>query len=789
MAVVKNLMIRAGADFSSMRKEMSKANKNLSDFKSGVSRTMKGIGVALATLGIGAAIRGAAKEAMGFEASMGQIQRTMGGNAQAFTKWASSGAKAFNLSKAEAIKFGAVYSNLVSGFAKDTATTTKYTEDLLKSSGVIASATGRDITDVMDRIRSGMLGSTEAIEDLGINVNIAMIESTDAFKKFAGGKSWAKLNFQTQQQIRLFAILEQSTKKYGTALADNTTTAQGRFLLQLKDARLALGQAFLPIYNVVLPALTRMATALANVMNLVAQFSQALFGKPKEQVKATTAQATAVEGLGDAYTSAGKAAQKSVAGFDQLNLIGGTDGAGAAGDAGTAGAGLVDVIPTDEIGPDTESVSAKIKKMAADMRAAFKDMVSISGESKLKLKDSLDGLKESFKGLSEAIKDLSDTIMSSPVIKKFFEDFKNEKSIQLAAGIDAVSGAMRAWGGTFTFIDGVLSGDFSKMKEGAAENIRGTWQAIKGVFTLMFPDLSKKIGEWKDGVIKKWGELKTGTSTKFSEIKTTISGKWTEIKNIDWGAVKDILVGKWSTLKTDTGTKFSELKTMLSTKWAEIKALDWATVKNTINTKWDELKTSTGAKFTELKKVISDKWKMITDLDFTGVKTGIVGIWNGLKTETSTIWTGIKGVIKSSINSIIEMVNKVIRGLNKFSIDIPDWIAKIAGIKGGKFGINIGEITPLAKGGLAFGPTLAMVGDNKGAASNPEVIAPLDKLESMMSGDDNREVVSVLKAILQAVKTSGNSDTATINKTALGRAASSALNDLTRRSGRNPLTV
>jgi len=40
----------------------------------------------------------------------------------------------------------------------------------------------------------------------------------------------------------------------------------------------------------------------------------------------------------------------------------------------------------------------------------------------------------------------------------------------------------------------------------------------------------------------------------------------------------------------------------------------------------------------------------------------------------------------------------------------------------------------LAQGGLAFGPTMAVVGDNRGARSNPEVIAPLDKLQSMMGG-------------------------------------------------------
>jgi len=38
----------------------------------------------------------------------------------------------------------------------------------------------------------------------------------------------------------------------------------------------------------------------------------------------------------------------------------------------------------------------------------------------------------------------------------------------------------------------------------------------------------------------------------------------------------------------------------------------------------------------------------------------------------------------------------------------------------------------LAEGGLAYGPTMATVGDNRNARVDPEVIAPLSKLKSMM---------------------------------------------------------
>ena len=42
----------------------------------------------------------------------------------------------------------------------------------------------------------------------------------------------------------------------------------------------------------------------------------------------------------------------------------------------------------------------------------------------------------------------------------------------------------------------------------------------------------------------------------------------------------------------------------------------------------------------------------------------------------------------------------------------------------------------LAQGGLAFGPTLALVGDNANARTDPEVIAPLSKLKTLNGGGD-----------------------------------------------------
>jgi tape measure domain-containing protein len=78
-------------------------------------------------------------------------------------------------------------------------------------------------------------------------------------------------------------------------------------------------------------------------------------------------------------------------------------------------------------------------------------------------------------------------------------------------------------------------------------------------------------------------------------------------------------------------------------------------------------------------------------------------------------------------------VAKALAGLppSPFMLAIAPAIAALAGSLGRSLIMKVGA-PKLAEGGLAYGPTMATVGDNKNARVDPEVIAPLSKLKSMM---------------------------------------------------------
>ena len=153
---------------------------------------------------------------------------------------------------------------------------------------------------------------------------MAMIESTEAFKKFANGQSWQQMDYQTQQQIRLMAILEQATAKYGDTLSNSVNGSISLFKSLMKDSALNLGNAMLPIINAIMPVLNSFAMVLKNVTAKLAEFIALMFNK----------KATVKDGVGGAVGDMGNAMKDAAGGAGDL--------ADAVDDAGDSAGGLAD---------------------------------------------------------------------------------------------------------------------------------------------------------------------------------------------------------------------------------------------------------------------------------------------------------------------------------------------------------------------------------------------------------------------------------------------------------------
>lgn len=480
-------------------------------------------------------------------ASVNQIKRQMGESSQTFLKWVNDNANAMNMGVGEATKYGAVYSNLFSGFIKDSNKLSAYTAKMLQTSAVVAEGSGRSITDVMERIRSGLLGNTEAIEDLGINVNVAMIQSTEAFKRFANGQSWDQLDYQTQQQIRLMAILEQTTAKYGTTLSQSVNGSISLFKSLLKDSALNIGNAFLPIINAIMPVLNSFAMVLKNVTAKLAEFIALMFNK-KATVKdgvagavgdmngalqdaaggagdladamddADDASGGLADNLGDSAKNAKKAVKEllGLAGFDEITLLnkkddtddGGSGGSGGGGGKGKGKKGKGGSGPFKDILPEVE---------LTDMDNQFKSIFDGLGD-KLKGLTSLfskgfnaafraEGLERIKIGLGQ-IKTTLEEIATDPRVVNAF----NGMTEKIAYALGQIAGSIGTVGvGIGVFLAESIANGLGRQKERIIRSLVAQFENTGNMFASA-GNIAQAFADGFYDVITSTGAVRIGSS-------------------------------------------------------------------------------------------------------------------------------------------------------------------------------------------------------------------------------------------------------------------------------------
>lgn len=274
------------------------------------------------------------------EANVQRLIDIYGEASQAVGDYIDANARALGMSRSAAAQFSAVYGNLFSVWA-DQKTNAELTAQYLNMTAVVASKSGRMVEDVQERVRSGLLGNTEAIEDLGVFVNVKTIEMTDAFKRMADGRSWQQLGAYEQQQIRTMAILEQATQKYGTTVSNTTALTRAQYRAAYEDMQATWGQ----FVNVVLMPVLKVVT---QIMNIITAGLRVIAGITGKTIESTEGISSSIGGaidnqndLTDAVKGTNEELKKSLAGFDEIQIL--SSNATGGGDAGAVGGGVADL--------------------------------------------------------------------------------------------------------------------------------------------------------------------------------------------------------------------------------------------------------------------------------------------------------------------------------------------------------------------------------------------------------------------------------------------------------------
>ena len=608
--------------------------------------------------------------------------------------------------------------------------------------------------------------------------------SANGFGKALGGigKSVKSALKSTFLMAGLYAVF-----RGAKTVIENATSANKEFDASVKQIKGNLQVAFTPIINAVMPALNMLASGLATATKAVASFMSGLFGTTYKQSLKATKQ---IEAAG----AAAKKNSRFLAGFDEMNVA--SDNSS---DSGTSNLAELD----SEGDKTAEGIGNKIrgqikkgfallKKQFANVKKYFDtNFAPIFAEIGEKFAPVIEDLKGN---MGKAWSDMA------TLAEPFKNYIVNNLTPALQTAFQYVGTVASGLGDTFNLVfgqmwDNVIFPTLEKMTTTVLPLLTDQWTAMSDVMATTFntikplfdkvfttgiiPILETLQGIWSDlwdSSAKVWDKYGKPTMEAIKSIITSVGDTVMKVYEswiqpvVKW--ICDILKSMWDNaikpIYEKTAAVISKIIQCINTVWVNFlkPCVDWIvkTMGPLITNVLNAIKNVFDTVFSFIGTVVG------TALDaFGGLLDFITGVfsgdwdkaWNGIKDTVKAVWDGIWGVIKSTVNLIIDGINLLWTGIYNAVKGLVDAVGGVAGVIGDILGqdwhFSMPDSPPLipklAKGGLAYAPTLAMVGDNRNAGTDPEVIAPLSKLKDIIGeGGDMTEVVLLLREILEYLK-------------------------------------
>lgn len=243
-------------------------------------------------------------------------------------------------------------------------------------------------------------------------------------------------------------------------------------------------------------------------------------------------------------------------------------------------------------------------------------------------------------------------------------------------------------------------------------------------------DIKAAAAELAEQIKLRWEAIKTTTELIWNSVKQSISNAWDAIKattELIWNGIKQFLSDTWDSIKQkasdiwngitgilqsfddflsgiftqDFQEQFGVMGDILEGFWSSVEHI-WSGIKNTFS-----------GIINFIKNVFTLNWK--------GAWQSVIDIFSGIFETLGGIaampLNTIIGVVNTIIRAIASGLNAVIRMLNRIHFTIPSWVP---GFGGNSFGFSISTITPPTIPYLASGAVIppnkefmAVLGDQK----------------------------------------------------------------------------
>ena len=317
--------------------------------------------------------------------------------------------------------------------------------------------------------------------------------------------------------------------------------------------------------------------------------------------------------------------------------------------------------------------------------------------------------------------------------------------------------------GTFAVSTQSLSDWISRDGATITEFFTGLQRIGNDVYTVfgdIFGDVGDALSGWWNG---DGAAIFKNICDAFNNVGTTLMNVWNNWIMPAWSFIKGAVQDAWNNALSPVFTKllnfFGKLGNLIALVWNKYLSplVNWLVEK--FGPIFTNIFNAIGSVFQTAFSIIGGVIGGIIDyfsgiIDFlTGVFSGDWDLaWKGIKDSFEGICNAIGSIFKGVCNGIIDALNLLWTGIYSAAQWIVNGVGDMIGAIGSAFGQDWSFSMPsepplipkLASGGIVKAPTLALVGEYAGASSNPEVIAPLNKLQSMLPESGGSELAGIL---------------------------------------------
>ena len=589
------------------------------------------------------ALIGLAKQCIELGSSVSEVQNVVdtafGSMSHKMEAFADTAITSFGMSELAAKKTGSTYMAMAKGIGIADGAASDMAITLTGLSGDVASFYNISQDLASTKLKSVFTGETETLKDLGVVMTQTNLEQYALSRGIS--KSISAMTQAELATLRYNFVLDSLNLASGDFVKTQDSWAnQTRILsMQMQALGANVGQI---LTTILLPAVKTLNEIVANLVSATSIISAAIssiFGvqiSQNSQIASTAAEAAEAENnLAAGISNAAKAAKKSLAGFDELNILqsndSGSGGGGSSGGSGidmsmsnetsvTPGEGL-DTAQVERVAEIIKEIAGYVPVIAAGLAGLklgkfITDLLTANIEAKT-LKETIAllgkkagltvGITLAVTGLALEIKGISDVIQE---------------------GLNGINFAEILGGGGALAAGGALIGKFfgSALIGGAIGMIVG---GVGAVFAGIYDACVNGI-DWLSAALTAIGTTAVGAG--IGMLIGSVGGPLGALIGLAVGLLADLVI-------------------LIVQNWESISA--W----------FSEVFAAIGQWFADLWQGIVDIWGVCAEWFNTTVIQPIAGffsgLWEGISTAASTCWNAIVEFFSPAIEWFSELFNSV----------------------------------------------------------------------------------------------------------------------------------